>query len=149
MNYKLPEHAGKSPSIISVDTPDVVKQALSHFKEVGVASEQVVYTDDTASHYTPTDTGAIVTTEDGVKSAVMISFSPQYENLHVSFIPCNIPVAFSAKEALEIPYAADPITVPFGDDVVDRLRDAIQQSCADAHAFYLDGLLDLDDQLEL
>lgn len=96
--------------------------------------------------------GAIVTTEDGIKSALMIT-SPGYknpdQNVYVSYIPCNIPVAFSAKEALELPYVSDAIAVQPGDGMLDRLRDAIQQSCADAHAFYLDGLLDLDDQLEI
>ena len=148
-NYKLPANAGKSPSIISVETPEVIKQALSHFKEVDVASQHVTYPSRDSQRYESVYTGAIVTTEDGIKSAVIISSDADDKTHGVSYVPCNIPVAFSAEEALELPYTIDPIIVHSGDGEVARLRDAIQQSCADAHAFYIDGLLDLDDQLEI
>lgn len=142
-NYKLPADAYEPIIKTPVKTPEVIEQALRRFKEVDIASEQVSYAD------MPTFTGAVVTTEDDIKAAVLISFSPQYENMGVSFIPCNIPVAFSAKEALEYPYNTAPIMVPFGDNAVDRLYDAIHETCMDAHEYYLEGLLDLDDQLEI
>lgn len=147
--FKRATNAGKAPSIISVETPDVVKQALSRFKEVDVASEQVTYGDAIASSDRPTHTGAIVTTNNDVTSAVIIESSANDETLRVSFIPCNIPVAFSAEEALEFPYTSDSIEVSFGDDVVDRLYDTIHKTCMNAHNHYLDGLLDLDDQPQL
>lgn len=151
-NYKLPADAytptRKSPS----ETPEIIKEALEQFKDVDIASECVTYADDVSASHLPVYTGVIVTTEDNIKSALMIT-SPGYknpdQNVYVGFIPCNIPVAFSAKEALELPYVSDGIAVQPGDGMLDRLRDAIQQSCADAHAFYIDGLLDLDAQLEL
>ena len=150
--YKLPANAytptRKSPS----ETPEIIKEALEQFKDVDIASECITYASDMSASHIPVYTGVIVTTEDGIKSALMIT-SPGYkdpdQNTHVSFIPCNIPVAFSAKEALELPYVSDSIAVQPGDGMLERLQDAIQQSCADAHAFYLEGLLDLDDQLEL
>ena len=137
---------------LPVETPEMIKQALSRFKEFEVASERTTFANDTDSGYAPIYTGAIVTTDGGVKSALIIC-SPGHlandQDTYVGYVPCNIPVAFSAKEALELPAVLDPIVVHPGDISVDRLRDAIQQSCTDAHAFYIDGLLDLDDQLEL
>lgn len=131
----------------TIDTPEYIQQTLDqHFTDVDVASEIAEFGD-----IKDTRVCTIVEIENDIKAVIVITKYESEPILLIGFVPCNIPIQFSAKEGLRLPYsdAIEAVTVGTACDDTETLASAIKRTCLVAHVHYLDSLLDLDDEPQL
>lgn len=131
----------------TIDTPEYIQQTLDqHFTDVDVASEIAEFGD-----VKDTRVCAIVEIENDIKAAIVVTKYESEPTLLIGFVPCDIPVQFSAKEGLRLPYsdAIEAVTIGTVDDDTETLAGAIKRTCVVAHVHYLDSLLDLNDEPQL
>lgn len=131
----------------TIDTPEYIQQTLDqHFTDVDVASEIAEFGD-----IKDTRVCAIVEIENDIKTAIVITKYESEPTLLIGFVPCNIPVQFSAKDGLRLPYSdiIEAVTIETVNDDTETLASAIKRTCVVAHVYHLDSLLDLNDEPQL